>query len=127
MINDIANILSNSCGLAGIFICIYKLIKIFESKDISDDWLNGIWLSGLIAFLIRLAGQMLNIADMFRAVSDANRPDINSVAVSLNKATLNILNGLIILIILLILWGLLKGLITYKRQTRSRTQAGINT
>lgn len=114
MINNILNILSNICGLVGFIICIYKLIRIFKSKDAGDNWLNGIWLSGLIAFLIRLSGEFFTIKNMFLAISEANRPDIKAIATTLSNSVLNTLNGLIILITLLILWGILKGLIKYK-------------
>lgn len=112
---DIIDILSNIFGLVGIAICIYKLIKIIKSNDISGDWVSGIWLCGLIAFLIRLTGQLFFIMKMLRAVSEAKEPDINTVADGLSKATLNSINGLLILTILLIFWGLVKGLITYRK------------
>jgi hypothetical protein len=111
----IYDILSDICGLVGIVISAYKLIRIIKSRDISGDWLNGIWLSGLIAFLIGLIGQLVYIADMFEAVSEAKEPDINAIADGLSKATLNSLNGLLILTILIMCWGLLKGLITYRK------------
>ncbi len=115
MDNEILDILSKICGLVGIVICIYKLIKIFNFKDFSDNWLNGIWLSGLIAFLIKLAEQLIRLAHVFNAVSEAKEPDINAIAGALSEVVLNVLNGLITFTILLILWGVLKGLITYKK------------
>ena len=111
----IYDVLSNICGLAGITIFVYKLTRIVKSRDNSQDWVNGIWFFGLIAFLIRIGGQLYNLGDMFKAVSEAQEPDINAVAAGLSRTTLNSLDGLIILTILLILWGLVKGLITYKK------------
>ena len=115
MIYDLPDILSNICGLVGITIFVYKLIRILKSRDNSEDWVDGIWFSGLIAFLIRLAGQLYNIGDMFKAVSEAQEPDLNAVAGGLSRTTLNSLKGLLMLTTLLILWGLVKGLITYRK------------
>jgi beta-lactamase regulating signal transducer with metallopeptidase domain len=114
-IYDLPDILSNICGLVGITIFVYKLIRILKSGDTNEHWVNGIWFFGLIAFLIRLAGQMYSIGNMFRAVSDAGQPDINAVAGELSRTTLNSLKGLIILTTLLILWGLVRGLITNRK------------
>lgn len=61
MIYNLPDILSNICGLVGITIFVYKLTRILKSQDNSEDWLNGIWLSGLTAFLIRLAGELYDI------------------------------------------------------------------
>ena len=115
MIYDLLDILSNICGLVGIMIFVYKMIRILRSRDNNEDWVNGIWFSGLIAFLIRLAGQLYHVGDMFKAVSEAQEPDINAVAGGLSRTALNSLTGLLILITLLILWGLVKGLITYRK------------
>jgi hypothetical protein len=115
MIYKLPDIISNICGLVGITIFVYKLTRTLKSQDNSEAWLNGIWFSGLIAFLIRLAGDLYSTGDMFKAVSEAQEPDIRAVADGLSRTTLNSLKGLLILTSLLILWGLLKGLITYKK------------
>lgn len=52
---------------------------------------------------------------MFKAVSEAQEPDINAIAAGLSRTTLNSLKGLLIFTILLTLWGLVKGLITYRK------------
>jgi hypothetical protein len=115
LIYDLPDFLSNICGLIGITIFVYKMIRILRSGDNNEHWVNGIWFSGLIAFLIRLAGQMYSIGDMFRAVSKAGQPDMNAVAGELSRTTLNSLKGLIILTTLLTLWGLVRALITYRK------------
>jgi|GEM_PF-6714149 len=96
-------------------IFVYKLTRILKSHDNNEDWLNGIWFAGLLAFLIRLAGQLFNLWNVFNAVSEAKQPDINAIAGGLGRITLNSLKGLLILITLLALWGVIKGLLTYKR------------
>jgi hypothetical protein len=116
MIYDLPDIVSNICGLVGIVIFIYKLITILKFRDYSEDWVNGIWFFGLVAFLIRLAGQMYNIGDMLRAVSEAGQPDINAVAGGLSRTTLNSLKELLILTTMLLLWGIVRALITYRKK-----------
>lgn len=67
---DMPDILSLICGLVGIAIFVYTLIRILKSRNDSADWVTGIWFSGLIAFLIRLPGQLYNIGEMFEALSE---------------------------------------------------------
>jgi hypothetical protein len=115
LIYHVPDILSNLCGLVGIMIFLYKLTRILKLHDNNVDWLNGIWFAGLLAFLIRLAEQLYLLWDMFNAISKARGADVNAIVGGLSRITLSSLKGLIILITLLILWGLLKGLITYRK------------
>jgi hypothetical protein len=115
MIYDLPDIVSNICGLVGLTFFVYKVTRILKSRHSGEDWVNAIWFFGLIAFLIRLAGQLYNLGDMFKALSDAGQPDINAVAAGLSKATLNSLKGSLILTTLLILWGFVKGLATFRK------------
>jgi hypothetical protein len=115
LIYYLPDIFSNICGLVGILIFVYKLTKILKSHDNNEDWLNGIWFAGLLAFLIRLIGQVYNLWDMFNAISDAKQPDVNAIAGGLSRITLNSLKGLLILTILFTLWGLVKRMITYRK------------
>src|SRR5690348_11359744 len=98
-------------GIVGLVIWMYKLISIIKFEDISGNWLTGIWLSGLLAFLIAFIRLLSDISDIFAGISEAERPDINAIAGGFGKAISSSLSGLIILTILLLLWGLLKGLI----------------
>jgi len=116
MIYDLPDILSNICGLVGVIIFIYKLIRIFKLQDYRQDWINGIWFLGLIAFLIRLAGQMYSLGDMLAAFSEARQPDINAVVGGLSRITLNSLKGVLILMTLLMLWGTVRALLTNKKR-----------
>lgn len=116
MIYVLLELLSNIFGLAGITIFVYKSIRLFKSQDTSDNWVKGIWFFGLLAFLVRLCAALYNLAFMLKAVSEAVEPDINAIAESMSMITLNTLKGLTIFTILLILWGMIKGIIAYKRQ-----------
>ena len=122
LIYDVPNILSNICGLIGISIFVYKLIRMFKFRDNGGTWTNGIWFAGLIAFLIRLAGQMYHIGDMFNAVYEAQDPDLNVIAGGLSIGIFSSLKGLFILTTLLIFWGLVKGLITYRKAQALKVQ-----
>lgn len=107
--------LSIICGLMGIVVFVIKLVRIVRSSDPGTDGLNGVWLCGLVGFLIGAIGQVLSIKVIFEGVDETGQPDFNAIASDISRSTIYSLTGLLVLTILLILWGLLKGLITYKK------------
>jgi len=98
-------------GILVVLISIYKIVKIFRTNDISNKYLNAIWLFGLLGFLYRLFEQLIYLSNIFADISSAKDPDISAIADSFSEAMLYLSNGLAVLIISLILWGTIKGLI----------------
>jgi uncharacterized membrane protein len=102
------------CGLLVLFISIYKIVRILGANDLSKRYLNAIWLLGLLAFLLRIVGQLMYMSEMFFAISIAEVPDLSAVANGLGKSMLYSLIGLAVLIIALMFWGLIEALIVLK-------------
>jgi hypothetical protein len=102
------------CGVLVLFVSIYKIVRILGANDISKKFLNAIWLLGLLAFLIRMVGQLIFMSEMFYAFAIAEIPDLSAVANGLSESMLYSLSGLAVLIISLMFWGLIKALIVLK-------------
>ena len=102
------------CGVLVLLISIYKIVRILGANDISKRYLNAIWLLGLLAFLIRMVGQLMFMSEMFYAFAIAEIPDQSAVAYGLGESMLYSLSGLAVLIIALMFWGLIKALIVLK-------------
>jgi hypothetical protein len=103
------------CGIIIILIALYKAYKIFKTNDLSNDYLNSIWLLGLLAFLFRLSELLIRFSDTFNAISLAKEPNISAIAYGFSELMVFPLNGLAVLIISLIFWGFLKGLLVLKK------------
>lgn len=109
------------CGLLVLFISIYKIVRIMGANDLSKKYLNAIWLLGLLAFLIRMVGQLMFMSEMFYAFAIAEIPDLVAVANGLSESMLYSVSGLAVLIISLVFWGLIKALIVIKMPKTIRT------
>ena len=102
------------CGFIIILISIYKVVRITLLNDTSKIGLNAIWLTGLIAFIVRLLDQMIYLSDIFKAISLAEKPDVAAIANGFSAAMLYPFYGFIILIASLVFYGVIKGLIVLK-------------
>jgi hypothetical protein len=98
-----------ACGITVV------LISLFNLRDRNARYLNGILLLGSFAFLIRLFELLIRFSDMFKAISLAEIPDIQAIAIGLSELMLFSLNGLTVLIISLIFWGTIKAILTIKK------------
>ena len=102
------------CAVLVLVVSIYKVVRILSANDISKKFLNAIWLLGLLAFLIRMVGQLIFMSEMFYAFAIAEISDLSAVANGLSESMLYSLSGLAVLIISLMFWSLIKALIVLK-------------
>lgn len=104
------------CGIIIILFSLFKFFKIIQRNDLSGKYLNAIWILGLLAFLFRVLELLIHLSDMFYALSKAKEPDFSAFCNGLSGAMLYSINGLAVLIISLIFWGLIKAMLTFKKQ-----------
>ena len=101
-------------GILVVLTSIYKIVKIFRTNDVSNKYINAIWLFGLLGFLCRLFEQLIYLSNVFVQISSVKDPDISLIADSLSDVMLYLSNGLAVLILSLILWGIIKALVVLR-------------
>ena len=74
------------CAVLVLVVSIYKVVRILSANDISKKFLNAIWLLGLLAFLIRMVGQLMFMSEMFYAFAIAEISDLSAVANGLSES-----------------------------------------
>ena len=111
MINqDSIILLPLSCGLIIIILGYMKLWKLRKTKNPEMIGIFGIWLMGIIGFLLGLLGQLITTMRTFDAIAMAGHISPSIVADGLKSSYKSTLIGLVVLIISLIIWGILKGI-----------------
>jgi biopolymer transport protein ExbB len=96
-----------SCGLIVIVVGYVKLWKLRKSKYPETIGVFGIWLMGIIAFLLGIFGQVLNMINTFDSIAQAGDISPSLVAEGIKSSYKSTLVGLTVLIISLIIWGIL--------------------
>lgn len=107
---EIIGILKILCGLAAFILAIVKGVRIFRINNPETIGLFGIWFFGLLAFLLGLLGQSVQMVSVFDEIAQVGDVSASIVADGISKSSSHTISGLLILIISVILWGIVKGL-----------------
>ena len=98
-----------TCGLIVIVVGYFKLWKLRKTDYPETVGIFGIWLIGIIAFLLGIFGQVLSMINTFDSIAQAGDISPSLVADGIKSSYKSTLIGLAVLIISLIVWGILKG------------------
>lgn len=96
------------CGLLIIIVGYLKLWKLRKSSNPQTVGIFGIWLMGIIAFLLGIFGQIWRMINTFDAIAQAGDISASIVASGIKNSYHPTLVGLVVLIISLVIWGILK-------------------
>lgn len=99
-----------SCGLIVLIVGYIKLWKLRKTVHPEAIGIFGIWLMGIIGFLLGVFGQILAIIKTFDAIAMAGDISPSIVAEGIKGSYQSTITGLVVLIISLIVWGILNGI-----------------
>ena len=99
-----------SCGLIVLIVGYIKLWKLRKTGRPEAVGIFGIWLMGIIGFLLGVFGQILAIIKTFDAIAMAGDISPSIVAEGIKGSYQSTITGLVVLIISLIVWGILNGI-----------------
>jgi uncharacterized membrane protein len=97
------------CGLLVIIVGYLKLWKLRKASQPQTVGIFGIWLMGIIAFLLGIFGQIWSMMNTFDTIVQAGDISASIIANGIKNSYHPTLVGLVVLIISLIIWGILKG------------------
>ncbi len=97
------------CGFVIIGVGYLKLWKLRKAEYPEIVGIYGIWLMGVISFLLGIFGQIMSMINTFDIISQAGDISASIVAEGIKRSYQSTVIGLVVLIISLIIWGILKG------------------
>jgi hypothetical protein len=107
---EIIGLLKILCGLAAFIVAAIKGVKVIRISTPETIGLFGIWFFGLLAFLLGLLGQSIQMISVFDEISQIGDVNASIIADGISKSSSHTASGLLILIISVIFWGIVKGI-----------------
>lgn len=98
--------------IEGVFILVFGYIQLWRLRKSTSPEAVQIfwtWLLGIVAFLWGILGQWIQIQIAFDEIAAQNNISADAVASSLRDSQNSSIQGLTVLIISLIVWGILNG------------------
>ncbi len=98
-----------TCGIVIICVGYIKLWKLRKAEYPETVGIYGIWLMGIISFLLGIFGQLMSMINTFDIIAQVGDISASIVAEGIKRSYQSTVIGLVVLIISLIIWGILRG------------------